>query len=463
MSDSPAKDVIIIGGGISGLAALHYVRTLRPNLTVVLYERDTRLGGTVGTDHVDGYSFDHGPNGFLDREPLTLQLAEELDLQDQLERADEAVQKRFILRKGQLRSVPMSPPAFMKSDILSWPGKLRVMAEPFGRKAPAGVDESVYDFASRRIGREAADYLVQPMVSGVYGGMADRLSLKSTFKIMHEMEAQYGSLLKAMIAKARAARKAGRQAGGPAGPGGWLTSFQGGLYGIIERFNERYRDHIVTGSGVASLEKKQDRYLVRMVDGSLTEARHVVIATPTFVAADVTKELSPELAGAFAQIEYAPIAVVCFGYDEANVGRDLSGFGFLVPRKENRRILGSIWTSSIFTDRAPRGKAQFRTMVGGDGDHAVMDLTDGELVDVVEKDLGAIMQLKGDPEVVKIYRWRRGIPQFKIGHQGRLDRIEGELARLGNIYVTGNAYYGIGLNDCVKQSHRVVQQLPESA
>jgi len=148
--------------------------------------------------------------------------------------------------------------------------------------------------------------------------------------------------------------------------------------------------------------------------------------------------------------------VVCSGYDRSRVGIEVKGFGFLVPQRENRRILGSIWTSSIFTERAPEGKVQLRTMVGGDGDHGVMDLTDGELIGAVQKDLGEIMNISGDPEIVKIYRWRRGIPQFKIGHAERIGRIEAELAKIGRIYVTGNAYYGIGLNDCVKQSYRVV-------
>ncbi len=460
MSNDEPKDVVIIGGGISGLAALHFVRTLRPELSVVLYEAETRLGGTIGTDHVDGYSFDWGPNGFLDREPLTLRFVEELGLNSQIERANEAVQKRFILRKGKLRSVPMSPPAFLKSDILSWPGKLRVFMEPVSKKRPDGVDESVYHFAKRRIGEEAADYLVQPMVSGVYGGMAERLSLRATFKIMHEMESEYGSLFKAMIAKAKRAKKEGKKSGGPAGPGGWLTSFQGGLYAIIEKCRSLYSDFIVTGSPVESVEKNVKRFKVHLAGGATVRASHVIFATPTYTAARIVKPLSEKLAEALESIDYAPIAVVCFGYDRKNIGRDLNGFGFLVPRKENRRILGSIWTSSIFANRAPEGKVQFRSMVGGDGDNEVMNLTDGELVGLVRKDLDGIVGLTGQPEIVRMYRWQRGIPQFKIGHPERMARIERELARLGKIHVTGNAYYGIGLNDCVKQSFAVAQSLP---
>jgi len=458
MTASNRKDVVIVGGGISGLSALHFIRTLKPTLSVTLYEKEPRLGGTVGTDHVDGYSLDWGPNGFLDREPLTLRMVRELGIERDLERAGEAVQNRFILRDGTLQPVPMSPVKFFQSGILSVPGRLRVMMEPFGRKAPDG-DESVYDFAKRRIGREAADYLVQPMVSGVYGGMADRLSLQSTFKIMHDMEAQYGSLVRAMIAKAREARKKKRKAGGPAGPGGWLTSFKGGLYKLIEQCNERYRDHIVTGTGIANIIPDGDGYVLTMVDGSTVAAKAVILATPAYHTAEIVRDTSGSLASVLDKIEYSPIAVVCFGYDKEKIKRDLDGFGFLVPRKENRRLLGSIWTSSIFENRAPEGKAQFRSMVGGDGDHEVMDLTDGELIAIVRKELNDIVGLWGDPELVRIYRWQRGIPQFKIGHSERMAQIENELDRLGNLYITGNAYYGIGLNDCIKQSFRVAEAL----
>ncbi len=453
-------DVAIIGGGISGLSALHFLRHRAPHLEAKLFEADKRLGGTIGTDVVNGYSFDWGPNGFLDREPLTLQFCEEIGLNNRLERANQNVSKRFILRKGRLREVPMAPPKFLFSDILSLKGKARVMLEPMARNRPADVlDETVYDFVQRRIGTEAADYLVQPMVSGVYGGIAGKLSLKSCFPIMREMEDQYGSLFKAMIAKAKAAKKKGGKSGGPSGPGGWLTSFHGGLYTMIEQCEERYEQYIRTGFPVASLYRTDNGYRIVGADGSEFEARKVIVATPANNASEITAKLSSHLSAHLADIPYAPIAVICTGYDKTAVRRQLDGFGFLVPSKENRRILGSIWTSSIFADRAPGGKVQFRTMIGGDGDHESLQLSDDELIEIVASDLGDIVGLEGKPELVKIYRWEMGIPQFVVGHEKKLEAIDRELTRLGDIYVTGNAYRGISLNDCVKQSHRVVEQI----
>lgn len=451
----PTEDIAIIGGGISGLSALHYFRKFHPNKSVRLFEADKRLGGTIGTDQIDGYSFDWGPNGFLDREPLTLDLCHDLGLDDQIERANESVSKRFILRKGKLRSVPMSPPKFMLSDILSVSGRLRVLGEPWAKKRPDGVDESIYDFGKRRIGKEAADYLIQPMVSGVYGGVADRLSLKSCFPIMREMEDEYGSLFKAMIARARAAKRAGKKSGGPSGPGGWLTSFYGGLDRLISAFDDKYGEFIELGHPVLRIKRDANRYKIEFENGKDISAERIVLALPANNAAEITEELSPKLSDSLAAIDYAPISVVCLGFDSSMVKGSVDGFGFLVPQLERLHLLGSIWTSSIFDQRAPEGKVQFRCMVGGDGNHESFNLSEAQLVKIVKEELAEIMKIDGEPEVVKTYRWKYGIPQFKIGHAERIARIEQELSRLGNISVTGNAYYGIGLNDCIKQSNRI--------
>ena len=454
-------DVAIIGGGISGLSALHFLKHIEPNINVKLFESDSRLGGTIGTDKIDGYSFDWGPNGFLDREPLTLQMVEQLGLNDSLERAGENVSNRFILREGKLRPVPMSPPKFLTSDILPLSGRLRVMMEPFAKKRTPDIDESIYDFVQRRIGTQAADYLVQPMVSGVYGGVADRLSLQSCFPIMREMEDEYGSLFKAMIAKAKQAKAKKKKSGAPSGPGGWLTSFKGGLYTVIEKFQSKYADQIACNMTAKTITKDSDLYTVTFTNGETVTAKHIVLATPTYRASEMLKELSSSLSQSFNSIPYAPISVVCLGYKKEDVNHKLDGFGFLVPQKENLNILGSIWTSSIFENRAPEGTVQFRTMIGGDGDHKSINLSDDDLLALVEKDLNAIVGIKGKAELSKIYRWTRGIPQFKIGHKAIMTRLEEELARNKNLHITGNAYYGISLNDCIKQSYKVAEKITQ--
>ncbi len=454
----PQYDAVIIGGGISGLSALHYLRRLNPTMSVRLFEADNRLGGTIGTDHIDGYSLDWGPNGFLDREPLTLELCDELGLTDSLERANPSVQKRFIVRDSKLREIPLSPVRFMTSGVLSLPGRLRILIEPFTRPNRDTDDESIYSFAKRHMGTQAADYLIQPMVSGIYGGIADRLSLASCFPIMREMEAEHGSLIKAMIARKKK-NKARGKSGGPSGPSGWLTSFHGGLYVLIERLEQLYRDDIVRSAAVAQVIKSVDGYEVVMQSGQRLSAKNVVMATPSFNAMDLVASLSPDLSKALSAIPYAPIAVVCLGFKKSDVWHPLDGFGFLVPQKENRTILGSIWTSSIFADRAPEGEVQLRTMVGGDGDHASAALPDDQLFDIVHADLKGILGRLGKPTMKKIYRWQKGIPQYVIGHARTLSDIERELGHFAGLYVAGNAYHGIGLNDCVKQARAVADRI----
>ncbi len=222
----------------------------------------------------------------------------------------------------------MSPPKFLMADIISWPGKMRIAMEPFAKARPDGIDESIYDFACRRIGREAADYLVQPMVSGVYGGVAQKMSLQSCFPIMREMEDEYGSLFKAMIAKAKAAKAKGKKSGGPSGPGGWLTSFKGGLDKIVVRFQEMYAPFISTGKSAESITRSDDGFVVKFKDGSSETTRNVIMATPSYETAKMTANLSSELSQALGAIPYAPIAVVCAGYRTDQVKASVDGFGF---------------------------------------------------------------------------------------------------------------------------------------
>lgn len=454
-------DIAIVGGGISGLTALHYARTRRPDLSVRLFEAEDRLGGTLGTDRVDGYSFDRGPNGFLDREPLTLQLCDELGLTPELERANENVSKRFILRGGRLCEVPMSPGRFLRSDILSLWGKLRLLTEPL-RGISRDDDESIYAFVQRRIGHEAADYLVQPMVSGIFGGLADQLSLKSCFPIMREMEQKHGSLFKAMLSKAREAKRSGKRAGGPSGPGGWLTSFHGGVDRLTERLGERYREEIQIGAPVNAVRRLEpEMYRLEFGNHNVTTVRAVIMAVPSYAAASILAPLSAPLAEVVNEIPYAPVAVVCTGFARSSVQHDLNGFGFVVPRVEGPRILGSIWTSSIFSDRAPSDSVQFRTMIGGDGDSAVVNLSEQEMIDLALKELSPILGLSGAPTVTRVYRWSRGIPQYKIGHHRRMSRMTEILQAYPGVQLIGNAYSGVGLNDCVKRANQAVITLSE--
>lgn len=456
------KKVAIIGGGISGLSALHFLMTRHSDICQpVLFEKESRLGGTIGTDRIGGFVSDWGPNGFLDKVPLTLQMVDELGATELLEPADSASGRRFIYAHNRLNEISASPLAFMRSPLLSLRGRLRLTAEPFIKKRINwDEDESIYDFVARRIGREAADTLIDPMVSGIFGGAARSLSLASCFPVMVEMEKEHGSLIKAMIARMKAAKKQGSSGkAGPAGPAGHLTSFKNGLVTIIEKFHEKYGEQIKTGQAATIIKKSETGFLIEFGSGRSDEFDAVICSTPAFTAAEIMSDMDGSLSRILASIPYSSIAVACLGFRREDIGHDLDGFGFLVPRTQGKRILGNIWTSSIFSGRSPEGLVQLRVMIGGASDPEAATLSDGALLDIVTGDLESILNISGPPAFVRIFKFARGIPQFTIGHRDRLKQLDDRLVHHPGLYFTGNAYDGVSLNDCVIRSDKVVKDM----
>jgi protoporphyrinogen/coproporphyrinogen III oxidase len=457
-------EVLIVGGGISGLTVAYASGMQKQPGNCELWESSGRLGGTIGTDHIDGYSVDWGPNGFLDREPLTLQLVDELGLKRSLEPANPKSSKRFIVKNGKLHPVPLSPGMMLTTGLLSLQEKARVFCEPFipGRREDS--DESVFDFAARRIGRAAAETFVDPMVSGVYGGLARELSLPSCFPIMREMETRYGGLVKALIARHLEKRRSrvkgeatGKKTGGPAGPAGHLTSFKSGLDVLIHQMEHQLGTVIKKNRSAVWLRRDEDSWEIADQTGLAVRTRKLILACPAYAAAPLLNDFDPELSQAFAAIPYAPIVVVATGHRREDINHPLDGFGFLIPRSQSMRTLGSIWTSSIFEERAPEGYVQFRSMLGGAGDPSVLELSDEQLWNTLRRELDPLIGIKKDPSFIHVYRWERGIPQFMMGHRERRAQIEHLVARHPNLFIVGNAYYGVSLNDCVKMAYRVAK------
>ncbi len=459
-------EALIIGGGISGLTVAHASGLVKQPGKCELWECTGRLGGTIGTDRVDGYSVDWGPNGFLDREPLTLQLVDELGLRDCLEPANPKSEKRFIVKNGRLHPVPFSPGKMLSTGLLSPLEKARVFCEPFIAARRSDDDESVFDFAARRIGRAAAETFVDPMVSGVYGGLARELSLPSCFPIMREMEIRYGGLVKALIARQRERRRAikngapaKQRSGGPAGPGGHLTSFKTGSDVLIQKLGDQLRAVIRMNRHISRIRRNSEAWEITDQTGIAVQARNLVVACPAYAAAPLLKDFDRELAEAFDAFPYAPIIVLATGHRQEDIRHPLDGFGFLIPRTQGMRTLGSIWTSSIFAERAPEGYVQFRSMLGGAGDPSVLELSDEQVWSTLRRELDPLVGIRNDPAFMRIYRWEKGIPQFKLGHRERRAELERLVSRHPGLFVAGNAYYGISLNDCVKMAYRVARQL----
>lgn len=453
--------VAVVGGGIAGLSAGSFLKSRwHDQIEITIYEKENRLGGTIGVTRENGYIADWGPNGFLDREPLTLQFVEQIGLRRQLLPSNDKSEKRFIYRNGRLWEISAHPVKFLTSGLLSLRGRLRIGLEYFVPPKKNEDDESIFEFAARRIGKEAAEIMIDPMVSGIFGGDARALSLRSCFPAMEEMEKNYGGLIKAMIKKRKEKKIQGRPGkSGAGGPTGHLTSFRGGLFTLIETLEENLGASIVRSCAVKKLLPGNSRKYRLITDVGDAEFDNVILAVPSYHAAKILEVLSPPLSRELNRIPYASLAVVCHGYRREDIDHPVDGFGFLVPFNQRLEILGSIWTSVIFPEQAPDGQVLFRTMLGGARHSEIVSQSTDRLVDIAHRALSAVIGLKKLPVFLKVIPWKEAIPQYTIGHKERMAVIEKELKVLGNLYLAGNAYSGVGLNDVIKRSFSIVASI----
>jgi oxygen-dependent protoporphyrinogen oxidase len=345
---------------------------------------------------------------------------------------------------------------FLQSKLISWPGKIRLAQEFFKPKRTDGVDETLADFARRRLGAEALDKLIGPMVSGIFAGNPETMSLQSCFPRIHELEQEYGGLLKAMIRlgkQKKAKIKAGKQVASAAGPGGVLTSFVGGIQELTDATAVCLKGHLRTSHAVTGIKQVNGGWELRLSDDSNFDAEIVVSAAPAHVLKDLIWSLDGQLHELLSGIPYAPMNVICFGYEREKISRDLDGFGYLIPKNEGCEILGTLWDSSIFPERAPEGHVLLRSMMGGATNPAAIELSDAEVKKRTMAELEKIMGIKSAPDFVRIFRHQRAIPQYVVGHADRLAAIDERLKAFAGLILTGNAFLGIGLNDCVNAAN----------
>lgn len=443
--------ICIAGAGISGLATAHSILAESPEVELVVFEASVRPGGKVLTEPTpEGYICEWGVNAFLDKSPPTLELCREVGL-DVLP-ADVSAKKRFVFSEGELHKLPEKPPEFFSSKLLSVPGRLRVVGEIFSGKAKK-PDETLAEFGTRHLGREAFEKLIDPMASGVFAGDATKMSLKSCFPRIHEVEGEYGSLIRGLISLQKAARKKGKKDTPGPGPGGVLTSFEDGMSALTDTLAERMGERLRLGCPIQSISRDGEGYRVHSDRGEEYFDR-VVMASPAYAQSAMLAEMAPQLAQLIGAIPYPALAVACLGFDRAQVGATMDGFGFLVPSREKRDILGTVADSYVFPNRAPQGKVLLRTMVGGARSSQLAQLPDEKMLDVVQNNLRDIMGIVADPEFAQIYRHEKAIPQYLVGHSDRLQAIGTELKNYPGLFLTGNAYRGVSLNDCVVNARK---------
>ena len=459
--------VVVVGGGITGLAAAHRLLQRRPeaasDLRVTLVEAEDRLGGKIVTEHVDGFVIEGGPDSFLATKPRGLGLCEELGLGEPLHPQLQGVRpqrrRAFVLWRGRLYDLPeglsglvptrLAPLA--RSSLLSPLGKARVALDYLLPARRAEGDESLGGFIRRRLGREAWERLVEPLMAGIYAANGDQLSLGATFPQLREAERRYGGLIKGVLA----ARRLGPSpTSSPRSP--FLTPV-GGLGVLVSALEAQLRDGDVTlvlGDPVTAVTSSGSGFEVRLATGGAIQADAVIVATPAYVAAGLLAELDPMLTTDLAAIPHASTAIVTLAYRGEEIPHPLEGHGYVIPRAERSPILACTWSSRKWSGRAPDGWELIRVFIGRAGQEEVLAGDDESLVALAVQEVAVRLGVTAPPSLTRVHRWPRGMPQYLLGHPQRVARIEARQSEHAGLYLAGNAFHGVGLPDCILSGER---------
>lgn len=446
--------IVIVGGGLSGLTTAYRLKQLAPGFAVTVLETRERPGGNIGTEDHDGFRVETGPNGFLDRTPSIPQLCSDLGLADRLIAASESARKnRYLFLGNKLRKLPGGPLGLLTTPLLSLRGKWQLLTEPFRRKRTDDVEESVDEFVTRRAGREAADIFADALVTGIHAGDPKLLSVAAAFPRLPKMEREAGSVIRGFLRAAKE-RKKDAQARGEPPPGPQrMWSFREGLQVLTDSLADQLGPSLHTGIRVQSISESASvaPWKVYAEGGQAWSADAVVLACPAPQQAEILADLDRLLADDIAGIPYNRIAVVALGYRQADCPRPADGFGFIAPQNTRRDVLGVQWCSSIYSGRAPTGFVLWRALCGGIHRGDMVELSDSDLLRAVHAEMTAAMGVSGEPVFSRIVRWPQAIPQYVLGHLDRVARIEAAASCHAGLFLTGNAYHGVAMGDCVDQ------------
>ncbi len=452
----PQDNIVIVGAGISGLAAAWFLH--RKGFAVRVLEAGDRVGGVIDTEAVDGYLIERGPNSTMQKpgtpDDALGRIVEQTGLGERLLEAAPAARKRFVMRGRRLMGLPGSPVQGITTSLFSWPAKLRLLAEPFiGR---ARDEETIAQFVIRRLGREFLDYAIAPFVSGVYAGDPAALSVRAAVAKIYALERDHGSLIRGAIAM----RKLGKGAGMPAGR---LVSFDRGMAVLPAAIADALPAGTVeTQCRVEALTRDGDEWRVRYggPDGSTeTAAQHVLLAVPAGATANLVEPLAPQAAALLRAIPYAPIVSAGFGYARGQVGHPLDGFGFLVPRVEGVRTLGGLFSSTLFPGRAPDGRVLITAFIGGTTDPEAVALDDEAVARAIGADLAAALAIDGAPAPVRLSRYQAAIPQYTIGHLDRVAGIDAQLGAFPGLHLRASWRDGVSVSDCIRNGEKLSESI----
>ncbi len=476
------RSVAVVGAGITGLVAAYELR--RRGVNVTLYESSAHAGGVIRTTHVDGFVAEHGPNSFVTSAPVNALLTQ-LDLDDDVVEANTSANKRFVVRGGRLESFPMSPPAMLSTGLFSFRAKLRVLLEPLVRGGSSEVDESVASFVRRRLGREVLDYAVDPFISGIFAGDPETLSMAHAFPRVHALEQQYGSISKGLMAQRRgkgAPPAPAQPTPAPTAPGtatatptsspatassgsgrARLISFIDGMQTLPDALAASLAGTLRLDCPVRLVHRNDTRWVVDAGPDGASRAHNVdaiIMATPAHAMAAMELPATLRLHGApVEQVEYPPVSTLTLGFRRTDVAHPLDGFGMLIPSVERRSVLGALFNSSLFPERAPDDHVAITCFVGGARHPARAREDTDALVQRVMHDLRDLVGVRGEPTFVKHVFWPRAIPQYTVGYGAVKQAADAmELANPG-FYLAGNFRNGVSVGDCVASGQLIAERV----
>ncbi len=456
------RPVIIVGGGISGLSTAYYLQ--QAGIKPCIVERQPHLGGVITTEVVDGCVVEGGPDSFLSAKPWAMDLIREVGLEDQVIGSNDHLRVTYVRRNkklvplpdGLMMMVPTKVMPLITTRLLSWTTKIRMGLE-LVRRPPArpGPDRSVADFVREHYGPEAVDYLAEPLLAGVYGGSPEQLSVASVLPRFVELEKKYGSLTRGVLVAMKRARATGANTT-------LFRTLKEGLGQLTGRLEEQLTDLEVLRGDVSSVERTPEGYRLR-VDGDWVNAAEVVLACQAYQAGALLRELDPQLSAVLQEIPYSSSMTVALGYDRAGFAHPLNGFGFLVPQRERGRMIACTWVGTKFPNRVPDSRVMLRVFLGGAEDAAVLDESDESVVRMVRDELNEVMGVTETPTFTRVSRWPRSMAQYSVGHAARVKQITDRSAALPGLHLTGNAYHGIGIPDCIRMGKETAATIAEAS
>jgi len=447
------KKVAIVGGGISSLACA--VMLKEAGIPFVIFEKEKELGGKIKTEYTNDFIIEAGPDSYLPEKFWSVQLIKKVGLEDEMLCSNDEHKGTFIYSKGKLHPLPegvmlMVPTMIMpllKSSLISWAGKIRMGLELFIPPKKDDSDESLAQFVTRRLGRECLEKIAEPLVAGIHTSNPDNMSVKATFPRFIEMEKKYGSLIKGMVTAMK--NKPSSQPNTKKMT--YFMSLKKGMAELVEGCKKFIgEEKILTNKQVSQIVKDNDKYTIITNDGIQDAYDYVIMGTPSYITSELIKDLDGSLASLLKKIEWSSSATISLAYKKSDIDIDLKGFGFIVPRVENRRINACTWSSIKWSFRSPDDYILIRSFVGGGHHEELVDESDEKLINIVREELKDIAQIDAKPIFEKVYRWYKGMPKYTVGHLERIAEIDNYVKTHKGLYLIGCSYKGIGIGDCVK-------------